>query len=1714
MMIRRVMIPCVLLLLLAGFTHAQDASGQKTYYVVESFSLPLPSGAGLRCTVDETNPKVGLAAARLEYKFDAAQRRTSVRSSLKQLSSPVRANGSLRVWVKGDGSGNVMYLTIRYARWATRREGRYLTGHKSKTLASIPLNFTDWKEISVPVTGIPGGQAIWLSEIRINKTKDGEAAGTIMLDDMRLFPASGKAPTTATLRLVGPTIRPYQSELVFLVDVRNFGEDTITVNAPMKIVDYNEVVVAERDNFEVTVAPGGARERKLRIRPENFFLFKPPFSIKGYLTSPDMPQLSAELDVTLVMGNSKLLFDDFSNVFGRWFTSGMPFSMSAGHALFGEQQHAWARTQTAARISRVVIDTKGAKGPTPPGRYAMRIDYTGRTAIYNGVHRYLPGDAYRMGVWVKGDGSGAALHAVILDFSAAGSTFYTWKRKFNGPKLCTLNFTGWRYVEIPLPGNGIGPRTPRGSTDEIDFPLDLSALAIVPARGKATGTVQIGPIYLHTQQLKSDAMSVQIGYDDPDHTYSPKRAAWVTVQNGWRIGSRNVKTTWMLRDRTDKLLASGKKTFKLKAMSQETFRVDLSAQASKIAPAAGPLRLSVISEDTGEAASASAQIILAKTDSRALIADFETDRGYLGLGSGVAGVDSPATPGQPITSTTTVQKHSGKRSLGIPWRKGRSLFVAIDPPLPGIPTEISVWVFGDKSGVLFYPLIGDTRGVVSGVASAEWDLFLPRTIAGPLQNAVKVDWQGWKEVTFRLPPIPRSWRESSPVLPFVPSYPLGVHLAVLATGVKGETGTIYVDDIRVTTHIKAASRIRMRLERAGESNLVAPGGALRVTVMNFDASNRPARKVVLSGGLYDWRGSRVVGADQTIQLGPGASKSVVVARKMPQGAYALRLTLKEGEEIIGSIHEDMVVADASKLFGPKWQEALRDPAKLRVPLQDRYAFVPFDWDWVEFQAGNLQVKALYTCMDEVRSLQLDPYLLLGYSAYWACDPGFGQMKKDTIPERLERHAGARWWGGTVDIFHVPKRMDDWENYVREMMRLVGSDVKGFILWNIPDSRESSLGVPPLKFVEMIRLADKWRREYCPKTPLILGALSRRTAIDYIDDLITCEARKKAEEDWDANQRAQARKPKAESAPKVAPATKPTTQATTGPVDKAAAKAAADALVKAQADALANAKAKAIAEAMDKARANPEILDHISGANLLIDAGRTSPEDGRLPEFIEDLHAILVSGKDKDKVILLTDMDWAVERRGRGLDVFDQTAYLARVTLLLNRLGVQPALVLHNEDRTRLGLGLTYKNVLTIPPMAQELPAFQFKPAWWGMVRVKQLLAKMRVVANVPVQDVVEGRTRCLLYERKADRKPIVVLWRNDDPGQVSFAAAGLNVASVEDVCGAPVTAKKGWYEIGKVPVVFKLSGPNVKAAGQALPLLQVRGSDGKQAWAQAVIASFTHTTGKSYKYAQTGGKPVELAGTTTAGRKEAWAGLAFATGGGERFEVAVPAGAGLVLRKRFFLDEAGQVAEVFVNGKAQGAWDLRHIEKNLSRDGGPREAVFVVDAKAIGGGKSAVIEIRYAGQANSAGWVVYAHRGDAFPLSAMGLMHAESSVTDPRIARNVVGLPLKIGKQGYDNGIGVFAPCLLEYAINGQFKEFTVEVGIDAITRGSGSVMFEIQGDDKKLWSSKKAITGLDKAQTVKVDVTNVKRLRLIATDGGDGNRSDAGNWCKAILRR
>ncbi len=1625
------------------------AAFAQAHVLVENFTAPLPSSPQIISEADTTDAKVGLASAKLTYHLNPR-----IRAAQLDLGDKPRAlvgPGVLKLWVKGNDSDHELELTLRNAVTQTGADvSRAPTGTPKRARFDVPgaankrraptvvstsdfvlprikLDFASWKEFSFDIPATPTDSPWSWHRLAIYASARSEKIdGVIGLDDLRFFPASNPPPGLAAIGLAGPGVREFGGPVGVFLDLRNFSAAPAKVRARVTMTDRNENAVADRE-FQLDLAANESKEVLLDLAPENLGAFLPPFKITGDVLSSELAALSARLDATLVLGNCRYLFDDFSDVYGRWFTVGAPMPLTdrtwVGWVQ-GEAQRATPLAQTTARIAPADIV---ASADAPPGaRHALRIDYTGDAAVYNGRQRYLPGDAYRAGFWIKGDGSQTRLFAMFLDYTTGAETSNSgWKRTNEGEReLAVLDFTGWRYVEVDLPGRGLGGNTPNGTTDGIDFPLELTAFRLQAAPG-AKGTVLLGPIQVFTQQAQSGMLSVQLGYDDPWHRWQPALGSDVTVQNSALTGPRQVKLNWSLLDRAGESAADGQADLALSSGEAKTVRLDLAKYAAAIAKRAAPFTLQATAYDVADGSvSTTRQLILTQPDSRATVADFESDRGYLGLKA--REVRTAPADGETAARTSTEQAHGGRRSLLIEWDREESArrFISIDPALPGVPVELSMWVYGDNSGALVYPVIGDRKGINHGLLDAQWNLLLPRTEDGALQNAVRVDWTGWRELKFHLPPVAPNWAETMPSLGFVPNYPLGVHLAVDATDATKDTGRIFVDDIVVSTHLKPEARMDLIFERTGESNLHTPGAPVEVVVANRDVTS--PRRVMLSGGLFDWRGTRVAGLDQVIELAPGTRQTMTLAKDFPQGFYILKATLADetsaksaAPKILASIEEDLLVADPVATLGADWANRLTNEWELRKPIGERFSFVDEDWDWVEYHPGNLQLDTVRQRAHVVTDAGSDPYMLLGYSAYWAAGPGFDQLKAGSFVRMLRDR------GHAVNTFLIPARLDDWDNYVGELMRGASDDVAGWIIWDGPDGA-GPMGFESGKFIPFLKAADHWRRLYGPTKPLILGGLAKDTAVNYVAEL-----------------------------------------------------------------------------------AKHGGLDVITGVNVRLDVGRLSPEDAGVVGYSRELDAVLnPPGTVERKSILFTELDWAVEKGGTGLDAFDQAAYLARTALLLDRPGIRSALTIRNGDYVRLGFGLAYRRDLLIPPMSEKPLTYQLKPAWWAMTRMRAWLDDSVPVAETEVQDIIPGRTRSLIRQTK-DGCTSAILWRNNDAGQVSFAGTGLKVAAAEDLFGTTVPVTDGWYAVGKIPCRFTLA-----EAGEpvALALGRLRVRDGAEIfWPQCVLAAFTPATGARQAYVQTGGTPATLAGRTATGETRSSEGLTFAAGGSERFHVDVPAGAGLVLRKHYLLDATGQQAEIVVNGKPAGTWDLHRTEAELS--GGLREAVFVIDAALLAGRPQADIEVRYLTASNTAAWRVFECRTGVFPLSAVGPLHADQSVGSPRFARNIVGGPLRIGTQSFANGIGVFARSLLEFPLNRQFTRFTAKVGVDAVTDGRGSVVFEVEADGKKLWSSQ-TLSGLDASKNIDLDVTGVNRLRLVVTDAGDGNRFAVAVWGDPVLKR
>lgn len=109
------------------------------------------------------------------------------------------------------------------------------------------------------------------------------------------------------------------------------------------------------------------------------------------------------------------------------------------------------------------------------------------------------------------------------------------------------------------------------------------------------------------------------------------------------------------------------------------------------------------------------------------------------------------------------------------------------------------------------------------------------------------------------------------------------------------------------------------------------------------------------------------------------------------------------------------------------------------------------------------------------------------------------------------------------------------------------------------------------------------------------------------------------------------------------------------------------------------------------------------------------------------------------------------------------------------------------------------------------------------------------------------------------------------------------------------------------------------------------------------------------------------------------------------------------------------------------------------------------------------------------------------------------------------GNPLTIGGTGYAKGLGVHAPSSVEYYTGGGCSRVSADVGVDDEKGAKGTVTFEIWADGRKAASTGVLTNGMP-AQPLQADVSGARTVRLVVTDGGDGNDSDHADWAGARL--
>ncbi|MFD5737628.1 NPCBM/NEW2 domain-containing protein [Streptomyces sioyaensis] len=108
--------------------------------------------------------------------------------------------------------------------------------------------------------------------------------------------------------------------------------------------------------------------------------------------------------------------------------------------------------------------------------------------------------------------------------------------------------------------------------------------------------------------------------------------------------------------------------------------------------------------------------------------------------------------------------------------------------------------------------------------------------------------------------------------------------------------------------------------------------------------------------------------------------------------------------------------------------------------------------------------------------------------------------------------------------------------------------------------------------------------------------------------------------------------------------------------------------------------------------------------------------------------------------------------------------------------------------------------------------------------------------------------------------------------------------------------------------------------------------------------------------------------------------------------------------------------------------------------------------------------------------------------------------------RSIDGRPLTIAGTSYAEGLGAHANSVITYHLGGSCSALNVDVGIDDEVGANGSVVFQIYRDGTLVAASGLMTVG-QPAKHLTADLTGGTDLRLVVTDGGNGNNSDHADW-------
>jgi hypothetical protein len=723
------------------------------------------------------------------------------------------------------------------------------------------------------------------------------------------------------------------------------------------------------------------------------------------------------------------------------------------------------------------------------GRQSLRIEYSAGKEAVCWSRQELPGKPTALTLWVRGNDSTDQVIVYFQDHINHALAGWDRNANFSKVNLGPLNFNGWRLFRAPVLGEGLQVAGLKGSTPEIDAPVSVLALAIVPgdrpkgAKPEGPRTVWIDDLSVETQVAASEMLSLELQSSDRDGSLLADGSLAISVGNG--LGAELKRGQWSLlaKDAAGEVVWTRSADLPAPAEGFVTAEIPLKELAAK--NPRGPVDVDVTFFDpTRAGARIVRRIVFKNAREGGLFLDFEDPETFSGYRPGavvpssariVEGGEGGSGHALALTVSPTPEEKPEEKQK----KRGEKTDVPEDssvlfhPSLPGIVDRVELMVRGGGRAVVLQPwFIDDGR---TGIWQRPYNLFWP--------EPVTIEGSEWRKIVVPAPPIPPYYGEKGRTFLYTPAYPLNFALSArLKDGT--EPVEIRIDNVRVITHLGARERIRMQVDYPDETRIHPPDSPLQVVLQNHSGADVAFD---LDFELRSYQGEVSSHGKAPVRFRSGEMGKIVLLPVLPAGIYDLGLQGPDGLALRACI----VVLDAKTYFGGDPARDLRSLPFLRQKLNLMTERIYFDWDnaepapylfhfnWFEHELEKLKKGA---------GAGVSPVPVVGFSADWAG------------PEALDAIRRGQYRRSFVNQIQVPRRLIDWSLFVRETLREYKGRFGAWTFWENPDLDEAPQSIPPEKYGPMLEAFHRWVKLYDPKAAVVAGGFNFNKALPYLEKI--------------------------------------------------------------------------------------------------------------------------------------------------------------------------------------------------------------------------------------------------------------------------------------------------------------------------------------------------------------------------------------------------------------------------------------------------------------------------------------------------------------------------------------------------------------------------------------------------------------------------------------